>query len=144
MKKLFLVLFAAGTLMACNQSANKGGNGADTTSVAGKAANAAIMKFEEENFDFGKVTSGEKVTHAFKFTNTGKSPMIITNATASCGCTVPEWPKAPVLPGKDGVISVVFNSEGKSGLQDKQITVTANTNPAQTVVHLIGEVLTKK
>ncbi len=141
MKKLFLGLLLAGTtLVACNQSKST-----DTANAEGATttvnANAPVMKFELENQDFGKVKAGDKVTREFKFTNTGKSPLIISSATASCGCTVPEWPKAPVQPGEGGVIKVTFDSANKEGLQDKQITVTANTNPAQNIVHLVGEVL---
>lgn len=146
MKKLFLSLVAAGMLLsACNSS---NGNTADnaskaTADSAATAANAPVAKFEKESHDFGKIKEGDKVSYDFKFTNTGKSPLIITNARATCGCTTPTWPKAPVKPGESGVISVTFNSAGKSGLQDKQITVTANTQPAETMVHLIGEVLKK-
>jgi len=144
MKKLFLSLVAAGLLLsACNQS--KTGNTAATTDSAAattaNAANAPVMKFEKESHDFGKIKTGDKVNYDFQFTNTGKSPLIISEAHATCGCTIPEWPKAPVKPGDSGIIKVTFNSAGKSGLQDKQITVTANTVPAQTMVHLIGEVL---
>ncbi|NVM66974.1 putative small secreted protein [Mucilaginibacter sp. SG538B] len=146
MKKLFLSLVAAGMLLsACNSS---NGSTADNASKANAdsaatAANAPVAKFEKESHDFGKIKEGDKVSYDFKFTNTGKSPLIITDARATCGCTTPTWPKAPVKPGESGVISVTFNSAGKSGLQDKQITVTANTQPAETMVHLIGEVLKK-
>ena len=146
MKKLFLSLVAAGLLLsACNQS-KTGSTAATTDSTAtttANAANAPVMKFEKESHDFGKIKTGDKVNYDFKFTNTGKSPLIISEAHATCGCTIPEWPKAPVKPGESGIIKVTFNSAGKNGLQDKQITVTANTVPAQTMVHLIGEVLTK-
>lgn len=146
MKKLFLSFVAAGLLLsACNQS-KTGSTAATTDSTAtttANAANAPVMKFEKESHDFGKIKTGDKVNYDFKFTNTGKSPLIISEAHATCGCTIPEWPKAPVKPGESGVIKVTFNSAGKNGLQDKQITVTANTVPAQTMVHLIGEVLTK-
>jgi hypothetical protein len=141
MKKIFSGLIAASMLMACNQAQKADNTTAATTAVS--ATNAPIMKFADVTHDFGKIKQGDKTSYDFKFTNTGKSPLIVTNAVASCGCTTPEWPKEPVLPGKDGKISVTFNSAGKSGLQDKQITITANTNPAQNVVHLIGEVLTK-
>jgi hypothetical protein len=146
MKKLFLSLVAAGLLLsACNQS--KTGDTAATADSAAtttaNAANAPVMKFEKESHDFGKIKTGDKVNYDFKFTNTGKSPLIISEAHATCGCTIPEWPKAPVKPGESGIIKVTFNSAGKTGLQDKQITVTANTVPAQTMVHLIGEVLAK-
>jgi hypothetical protein len=149
MKKLFLSLVAAGLLLsACNQSktgstAATTDSAATTTANAANAANAPVMKFEKESHDFGKIKTGDKVNYDFKFTNTGKSPLIISEAHATCGCTIPEWPKAPVKPGESGIIKVTFNSAGKTGLQDKQITVTANTVPAQTMVHLIGEVLAK-
>ena len=141
MKKLILSLITASVLMACNQPAKTTTDQATTTTA--NAANAPVMKFEFESHDFGKIKQGDKTSYQFKFTNTGKSPLIITNAVASCGCTTPDWPKTPLQPGEVGKISVVFNSAGKSGLQDKLITITANTNPAQNIVHLIGEVLTK-
>ena len=141
MKTLFLSLLAAGMLLsACNQS---NGTAANETTTA-DAANAPVMKFEKDTHDFGKINQGDKVTYDFKFTNTGKTPLIITDATATCGCTKPEWPKTPVKPGENGNIHVTFNSAGKNGLQDKMITITANTNPAQNMVHLIGEVDIKK
>jgi len=143
MKKFFLILLAAGALSACNNG-NKSSENAATDTTATAKADPAIIKFNEESYDFGKIKEGEKVTHVFKFYNGSMQPLIITNAVASCGCTTPTWPKTPVLPGKEGEISVTFDSAGKQGLQDKQITVTANTDPAQTVVHLIGEVLAKK
>ena len=137
MKKLFLSLIAAGMLLtACNS--NQTGASANTTTA--NAADAPVMKFEKDTHDFGKIKRGDKVTYDFKFVNTGKSPLIITDAVATCGCTKPEVPKAPIKPGETGNVHVTFDSAGKLGLQDKQITVTANTNPAQTRVHLIGEV----
>ncbi|MGF7039585.1 DUF1573 domain-containing protein [Mucilaginibacter lappiensis] len=152
MKKLFLSLVTAGVLLsACNQTPGNASTAATTgdstaNKTAATTANAAIapvMKFEKESHDFGKIKQGDKVSYDFKFINNGKSPLIITDAVASCGCTTPEWPKTPVKPGESGLIKVVFNSAGKTGLQDKQITITANTVPAQNMVHLIGEVLTK-
>lgn len=152
MKKLFLSLITATVLLsACNQTSGNGStaeNSGDsaatkTEATSANATSAPVMKFEKESHDFGKIKQGDKVSYDFKFTNNGKSPLIITDAVASCGCTTPEWPKTPVKPGESGLIKVVFNSAGKSGLQDKQITITANTVPAQNMVHLIGEVLTK-
>jgi hypothetical protein len=142
MKKLFLALIAASMLMACNS--NKGSNVADNGSTTATTGDAPVMKFDKETHDFGKIISGEKVTYEFKFTNTGKSPLIVKDAIASCGCTKPEWPTTPIKPGESGAIKVTFNSVGKMGLQDKQITITANTNPAQNLVHLIGEVTATK
>jgi hypothetical protein len=145
MKKLFLSVIAAGLLLsACNQSAKTASTTDSTTKGAAVATNAPVMKFEYTMHDFGKITQGDRVNYKFNFTNTGKSPLIISNAVASCGCTKPEWPSGPIKPGDSGQINVTFNSEGKSGLQDKLITITANTNPPQNAVHLVGEVLNKK
>src|SRR5260221_6723985 len=141
MKTLFLSLITVGMLMsACNQGNNS--NTANNTTTA-NTANAPVMKFEKETHDFGKIKAGDKVTYDFKFINNGKSPLIITDAVATCGCTKPEWPHTPIKPGDSGAIHVTFNSVGKMGLQDKMITITANTNPAQNMVHLIGEVFIK-
>ncbi|HEY9535154.1 MAG TPA: DUF1573 domain-containing protein [Mucilaginibacter sp.] len=133
MRKLLLATLMAGALMACNQKKK-----ADIKYTT----DGSDIRYESSTYDFGKIKQGAAVTHSFKFTNTGKSPLIITSAMASCGCTTPTWPKSPVMPGDTGSISVTFNSAGKSGLQDKLITITANTQPAQSIVHLLGEVLT--
>ncbi|GAB3896578.1 DUF1573 domain-containing protein [Spirosoma agri] len=82
--------------------------------------------------DFGALTEGDTVEHVFKFTNTGEFPLIINNITVSCGCTTPEWPREPVAPGASSSIRVRFNSRGKSGEQNKTVTVIANTDPAMT------------
>lgn len=104
----------------------------------------AVMEFEQETFDMGKMKEGEEISQSFKFKNTGKSPLVISDAKGSCGCTVPEWPRSPIAPGESGEIRFKFNSKGKSGLQDKTITIVANTNPNQTILHIKGEVLSDK
>lgn len=140
MKKLFLGIIAVAMLMACNNSNQANNNLAATNATTANAGDGPVMKFEKETHDFGKIKAGDKVTYEFKFTNAGKSPLIISDAVASCGCTKPEWPKVPIKPGESAAIKVTFDSAAKIGLQDKQITITANTNPAQNLVHLIGEV----
>lgn len=99
------------------------------------------IAYAEEMFDFGSITEGEKVTHVFNFTNTGDADLVIVSAKGSCGCTVPEWPKEPIAPGAEGEISVVFNSEGKKGMQNKRVSIVANTEPATTAITLKGEVI---
>lgn len=101
-----------------------------------------MMTFDKDFHDFGKITAGEKVTYSFKFTNTGKSDLIISTAAGSCGCTVPEFPKEPIKPGKTGYIKVQFNSEGRSGVQEKQVTVVANTIPNTNELKIRSEVIT--
>lgn len=115
---------------------------ANSESAAGKIdADLPDMTFEEEIFDFGKIVQGEKVTHAFVFKNTGKKNLIVSNASGSCGCTVPEWPKEPVQPGASGKINVVFNSEGKSGMQEKTVTIVTNCEPATRVIRIKAEII---
>ncbi|HAS43963.1 MAG TPA: hypothetical protein DCS93_26030 [Microscillaceae bacterium] len=87
----------------------------------------AQIKFEQTNHDFGDIAEGTLAKHTFKFTNTGKVPLIIKDARGSCGCTVPDWPREPIGPGKEGEIKVQFNSQGRSGMQTKTVTLTTNT-----------------
>ncbi len=98
------------------------------------------MSFKETTFDFGTVSEGEMVSHTYMFTNTGKEPLILSDAKGSCGCTVPKWPKEPIAPGKTGQITVEFNSKAKVGKRNQKVTITANTNPPQSFITLTGEV----
>jgi hypothetical protein len=101
---------------------------ANQTSSA-EEGQAPEFKFAETFHDFGTITEGDVVTHTFAFTNEGEAPLIIKNARASCGCTVPKYPKTPIGPGEEGEILVQFNSTNKPGTQNKTVTLTANTNP---------------
>lgn len=92
--------------------------------------NAPRFEFEELSHDFGTLPEGPKANYDFKFTNTGKEPLIIQNVTASCGCTSPSWPKQPILPGKTGVIKVEYSTERRVGPFTKQIFIQSNAeNP---------------
>ncbi len=84
------------------------------------------ISFEDTQHDFGEITEGDVVRHAFKFTNTGDNPLVITRAQATCGCTVPEWPKAPIAPGESGEIVVEFNSKNRTGHQKKNVLIYSN------------------
>lgn len=106
--------------------------------------NVARLTFDEARYDFGEVPEGEKVEHTYTFTNTGRVPLIISNARSTCGCTVPTWPKTPIAPGETGAITVAFDTSGKPNRQSKPVTITANTYPANTVVYLEGFVQAKK
>ena len=105
-------------------------NNSLTASEGGEVSGAPVMEFEEEIFDFGTIAQGEKVNFVYKFTNTGDADLIISSAKGSCGCTVPDWPKKPIAPGEVSEIKVVFNSDGKSGNQHKDVSINANTQPA--------------
>ncbi len=143
MKKIILGLIAVLAISACNNSDVKNIVGTDSETVQVDAAEAPVIKFEKEVYEFGKIEQGESVSYDFNFVNTGKSPLIIKEATATCGCTVPVFSKDPIPAGASSVIKVTFNSTGKEGLQDKVVTIVANTIPQNTEVHLIGEVLNK-
>jgi LEA14-like dessication related protein len=149
MKKLFLFAFFAAALSACQNSSSQttavatSDNATEQSPVIAEA-DAPKVQVEKATYEFGEITEGEKVSYEFKFKNVGKTPLIISDATATCGCTVPEFPKEPVKPGEEGTIKVVFNSAGKMGLQDKVVTVTSNANPAFEQLHLVGDVKAKK
>jgi hypothetical protein len=146
MKKLFIIALAVITFIGCRQKSKldeKVASAANPSATVSEA-DAPKVKFEKEIYDFGVITQDEKVEYSFKFKNNGKTPLIITDATATCGCTVPEWPKEPVKPGEEGTIKVVFNSAGKIGMQDKQVTIFSNANPEADKLHLVGEVKEKK
>lgn len=116
---------------------------AQTTPAAPAAAPAGkttAIKFEELSYAWGSVNEGDKMKHTFKFKNTGSNDLIISDAHGSCGCTVPEWPKEPIKPGKSGEIKVIFDSKGKPGDQQKTVTLTANTDPANTILTIKGAV----
>jgi len=87
------------------------------------------FKFEESLHDFGSIKDGDVVEHVFSFVNSGEAPLIISDAKATCGCTVPDWPKEPIPVGGKGEIKVRFNSKGKPGVNNKTVTLTANTWP---------------
>ena len=136
-------------LAACtNQNSTGSKNPTETQEIATVAAvdtaNSPVFKFEKEVYDFGEIKDGEKVTYDFKFKNIGNSPLIISSATATCGCTIPEYPKEPVAPGAEGLIRVVFNSAGKAGMQNKIISITANTVPSLTELNILGNVMAAK
>lgn len=116
-------------------------NNPNTSAESSVNTEMPAITFEEESFDFGDISQGEKVQHVFKFKNTGESDLIISSAVGSCGCTVPSYPKEPVKPGDEGEINVVFDSNGKQGAQHKRITVVANTNPNVTMVAIMANIL---
>ena len=95
-------------------------------------------------YDFGKVTDGEIVEYNYRFKNTGTKPLIVTNVSASCGCTVPEKPEQPIKPGETGFIKVKFNSEHRVGKAHKTVNVSSNAEPAFPELLLTGEVTEKK
>ena len=95
-------------------------------------------------YNFGKIKEGDIVEYSYRFKNTGKQPLVIIDARASCGCTVPEKPEKAIAPGEIGFIKVKFNSENKPGQAHKTITIESNANPEFPVLMLTGEVIGKE
>ncbi|MEO8234481.1 MAG: DUF1573 domain-containing protein [Flavobacterium sp.] len=93
------------------------------------------IEIENSDFDFGDITQGDKVSHVFKFKNTGKTDLVILDAHASCGCTVPEWTKTPIKNGESGEVKISFNSDGKMGLQQKTVTLRTNTEIGSEIIN---------
>ena len=107
------------------------------------AIGQGVFEFEKVEHDFGKIKEGEKAIHSFMFKNTGDAPINISSVKSSCGCTIPEWPKKPVLPGETGEIKALYNSKNRLGSFVKSITVTSNASETTTIVRIRGEVITE-
>jgi len=118
----FIPLLLLG-LFACNSN--------QKSSTAELSDKMPKMVFVDKGvYDFGTVTEGDTLERNFAFKNEGQFPLIINNIHTSCGCTTPEWPKKPIAPGESAAVKVKFNSAGKRGVQNKTVTVYANTDPA--------------
>jgi Protein of unknown function (DUF1573) len=111
--------------------------------VASFANAQGVIKFKTESHDFAKVEEGVQATYTFEFTNTGTAPVVISNAQPSCGCTTPDWTKEPVMPGKTGFVKAVYNSQGRPGNFNKNITVVSNSETPQIALTIKGEVIPK-
>lgn len=114
-----------------------------STEASKPSAELGKVAFEEAIFDFGTIEEGKVVERIYAFKNEGKSPIILSQVSASCGCTTPSFTQTPVLPGQTGEIKVVFDSNGQVGKQQKIVTVVSNAENGVTTVQLKGEVLAK-
>ncbi len=149
MKKIFIVFGFISFLFSCqnNETEKLVGNNTEGEAISSGSiqidSTGPVIKFEKSVYDFGEVTDGDSVKYSYKFTNVGKKNLIIANAVASCGCTVPSFPKDSIAPGASSEISIVFNSKNRVGVVDKTVTIMANTQPTETQVKLIGKVVAK-
>ncbi len=146
MKTLIAVISVSALLFLF--SCNSGGridtdvvNNPNTASGKADLSSLPSFDFEEEVHDFGKIREGESVSYSFVFKNTGKSDLIISDVSTSCGCTVPSYPKTPIKPGQSSTIKVTFNSAGKHGFQTKNIVIAANTQPNTKLIQIKAQVL---
>jgi archaellum component FlaG (FlaF/FlaG flagellin family) len=140
MMRFILICFISAFIFSCN--VRRKDRVADDAMQQMEQAlkDTTTVEIIDRAYNFGSITEGDKVEYNFRFKNTGKKPLVITNASASCGCTVPEKPEKPVMPGDTSFIKVVFNSRGKSGHQDKSIIVSSNAKPPFPDLMLTGQV----
>ena len=114
-------------------------NAAETTQAVDNA-NAPEISFDKTVHDYGTVPYQGDGKCEFKFTNTGKEPLILTNVRSSCGCTVPKWPREPILPGQSDVINVEYKTN-RIGKINKTITVQSNAKTSSLVLRIQGQVM---
>ncbi len=150
MKKISILLLPfLCLLVSCENKSNTGKLPADIVHIDATADSTSkpssekpILTFLENTHSFGKIQEGEQVTYSFKFKNTGNADLLIASATASCGCTVPDYPKDLIKPNEEASIQVKFDSKGKSGVFEKTVTVMANTEPRENLLTITGEITT--
>jgi hypothetical protein len=129
---VFLFLFAATSFVK--------GQPEGTASKENAVKNSPEIYFAEFTYDYGTIKKNSKATCEFVFKNTGDQPLVLDNVKTSCGCTVPTWPKKPILPGKSGTIKVVYNTK-KTGTFFKTITVMSNAKTDPVELSIKGTVI---
>jgi hypothetical protein len=128
---LFVFLLVAGTVRLCAQAP-----------VATAGSNPPIITFDSDKIDFGSVTQYSDQVRVFTFTNTGSSPLTITNIKGQCGCTTAsDWPKDPIPPGGKGTFKVKYDTSIRVGMFDKQIMIYSNAATPVMTVTIKGNVV---
>lgn len=152
MKKLLFVITASTlAFVSCKEESQKNGSGKFTADLVNNPASAEgvdkatlgelpTMDFDDTTHNFGNMQEGEVVTYDFDFKNNGKTPLIISSAKGSCGCTAPDFPRDPVKPGETGKITVKFNSAGKPNHQEKSVTIVTNSAKGTHMLYIKADV----
>ena len=134
-------------IFSCDQDPSKKINAENVKAAEermDKAYDSSEIEFEFDSYDFGEIKDGEIVEVDFNFTNSGKSDLIIFDASASCGCTVPEYPQnVNIKPGQSDKLKVRSDTANKPGKQIKSVTLTTNTNSGKKIIRISGFVLNK-
>ncbi|MBR1626797.1 MAG: DUF1573 domain-containing protein [Bacteroidales bacterium] len=137
MRRLTFILLTACLVVLSSACSKKNAEDIDLNVVEHQAA----IKFENDVLDFRTINDGEKVTGSFKFKNTGKYDLVISDVSANCGCTIADYPHGAIKPGEEGVISVTYDSKGSKGMRvQKLVTVLSNTNPSRNVLKIVADV----
>ena len=143
-KKYILFLLVCAGIISCDVRRKDKIADDIETQKALALKDSTTVQIIDSAYNFGKVTDGEKVEYSYRFKNTGNKPLVIIQATASCGCTVPQKPEKPILPGETGFIKIVFDSKGRVGEAHKTISIISNAKPEFEPLVLTGTVAEKK
>lgn len=141
---LLLVATMALLLAACGGKKDNVGldliHNTQTVDGKGSGENMPSIRFDRDVHDFGRLTANENVSYSFHFVNAGKADLLIGGCAATCGCTVADYPRERIAPGKDGYVKVSFKSAGMSGRQVKEVTVSTNGDPSRVKLRIMAEV----
>jgi len=142
-RELIILLFVLSIgFISCAR--DRGGDVLDANKLKADSTDGVPqIEFLRDSHDFGKIVEGEIVAYTFKFRNTGKGRLVITSASASCGCAVPTYSKEPVAPGETGKLEVVFDSQGKKGIQNKTIAIRTNAKKGRNILIVSADVTEK-
>lgn len=144
MRKIIAFLLIATILISCD-SRRKDKIADDNVTQSEKALKQTTsVQIIDSSYNFGKVTDGEMVEYSYRFKNTGANPLVVIEAHASCGCTIPQKPEKPIMPGEIGFIKVQFDSKGRVGNAYKTITISSNAKPEFPQLVLTGDVVSKQ
>lgn len=143
-KLFFTLILSVLLLAACGGKKDNAGLDLihNTQTIDGKGSGEKMpsIKFDRDSHDFGRLTANENVSYSFHFVNEGKADLIIGGCSATCGCTVADYPRERIAPGGDGYVKVSFKSAGMSGRQVKEVTVATNGDPARVKLRIMAEV----
>ncbi len=148
MKKVFITLLCLSISAVAVKAQDKAAPAPQNVPLAAPATppvdeNAGKFKFEEETHDFGTVPEGPLAEYDFEFKNTGKSPIVISDAHGSCGCTVPTWPHEPIMPKHSAKIHVAYTTNGRQGMINKDVIINSNAQQNPMRLHITGTVTPK-
>lgn len=141
---LFLVLACVN--ISCRQGGEKGDIDVDLIYNPNSAdgydgtVGVPVLTFDSDMHDFGRLSEGESISYSFHFRNTGSADLVISSCSASCGCTVADYPRKRIAPGEEGYVTVTFNSRGKVGQQYQEVTVLSNAQPSQKRLKIVAQV----
>lgn len=143
----YIYIAVLGTLLAASCGGGKSEevnvdliNNPQSASGYDASAKMPVITFDQDLHDFGRLSAGESISYGFHFRNTGNADLVISSCSATCGCTVANYPKDRIAPGGEGYVTVTFKSAGKAGQQYQEVTVITNAQPASTVLRIIAKV----